>query len=195
FLRNDAFDARNFFNKSPQAMAPFKRNDFGAAVGGPIWRNHTFFFISYEGLRQRQGVSVSTDVLTNAERSQVAANGNPTMQKLLTLIPAANDSSGQKFLGSLSTPVNLDQWTGDFSHNFSEKDRLHGFYVFQKDLRKEPTLQGGDVPGAGDTRQAHRQILTLDETHVFSPAVVNDFRAGINRVNITFIADNNLDPS
>src|SRR5690242_7870777 len=70
FLRNDALDARNFFNKDTQPMAPFKRNDFGAAVGGPIWKNHTFFFISYEGLRQRQGVTVSTDVLTNAERAR-----------------------------------------------------------------------------------------------------------------------------
>lgn len=195
YLRNEDLDARNFFNKATVAKAPFKRNDFGAAVGGPIWKNHTFFFVSYEGLRQRQGVTVSTDVLTNAERAQIAAGANNTVKQLLTQIPAANDASGSKFLGALLTPVDLDQWTGDFSHNFSQKDRLHGYYIFQKDLRKEPVLNGGNVPGQGDTREGRRQVLTLNETHVFNPNVVNDFRAGINRIKITFVADNDIDPS
>jgi hypothetical protein len=195
YLRNEDLDARNFFNKETVPKAPFKRNSFGGAVGGPIWKNHTFFFVSYEGLRQRQGVTVSTDVLTNAERAQITNGSNSTLKQLLTQIPEANDGSGTKFLGALTTPVNLDQWTGDFSHNFSEKDRLHGYYVYQKDLRKEPILNGGNVPGQGDTREGHRQILTLNETHVFNPRVVNDFRAGINRIYITFVADNNLDPA
>jgi Carboxypeptidase regulatory-like domain len=195
FLRNEDLDARNFFNKATVAKAPFKRNDFGAAVGGPIWKNHTFFFISYEGLRQRQGVTVSTDVLTDAERAQITAGANNTLKQLLTQIPAANDSTGKIFQGGLLTPVDLDQWTGDFSHNFSEKDRLHGYYVFQRDLRKEPVLNGGNVPNQGDTRQGRRQILTLNETHVFNPNLVNDIRAGINRINITFVADNQMDPS
>ena len=195
FLRNEAFDARNFFNKNTVRQSPFKRNNFGAAFSGPIWKNHTFFFVSYEGLRQRQGVTVSTDVLTAAQRAQIQAGTNSTLKALLGFIPEANDASGAKFLGSLVTPVDLDQWTGDFRHVFSEKDTLHGFYVFQKDLRKEPTTQGGDVPGAGDTREGRRQVLTLNESHVFSPTVVNEFRAGINRIHITFVADNNTDPS
>jgi Carboxypeptidase regulatory-like domain len=194
FLRNEDLDARNFFNKASVAKAPFKRNDFGAAVGGPIWKNHTFFFISYEGLRQRQGIPVSTDVLTDAERATIAAGSNSTLKQLLTQIPAAN-SSTNLFVASLLTPVNLDQWTGDFSHNFSEKDRLHGYYVFQKDLRKEPTLNGGNVPDQGDTREGRRQILTLNETHVFNPNVVNDIRAGFNRIHISFNPDNLMDPS
>jgi hypothetical protein len=53
FLRNEDLDARNFFNKEgTQPKNPFKRNQFGGALGGPIWKNHTFFFVSYEGLRQ-----------------------------------------------------------------------------------------------------------------------------------------------
>ena len=201
FFRNEALDARNFFNKAAGASgtalpkAKFKRNDLGAAFGGPIWKNHTFFFVSYEGLRQRQGVSVSTTVLTAAQRAQVTAAGNPTSVKLLPLIPEANDSTGTKFLTGISAPVTLDQWTGDFRHVFNENDTLHGFYVFQNDKRQEPTLQGGNVLGAGDTREAHRQILTVNETHVFSPTLVNDFRAGINRIHITFVADNKMDPS
>ena len=192
FFRNEALDARNFFNKDTGPKAKFKRNDFGFAVGGPIWKDHTFFFLSYEGLRQRQGVTVSTTVLTDAQRAAVT---DPTSQKLLDFIPQANQPDGATFIQGLSAPVNLDQWTGDIRHVFNQSDSLHGYYVFQKDLRNEPNLQGGNVPGAGDTRAAHRQILTVDETHVISPTVVNDFRAGINRVHITFVADNNADPS
>ena len=199
FFRNEALDARNFFNKSTSTsgaalpQAKFRRNDFGVAFGGPIWKDHTFFFVSFEGLRQRQGVSVSTTVPTQAQRDQITAGGNPTMLKLLELIPKANN--GALFSLGISAPVNLDQWTGDFRHIFSQNDTLHGFYNFQNDLRQEPTLQGGTIPGSGDTRAAHRQLLTLNETHVFSPTLVNDFRAGINRISISFVADNKLDPS
>lgn len=194
FLRNNAFDARYFFNKAGSQMAPFKRNDFGASVGGPIWKDHTFFFVSYEGLRQRQQTPVSTTVLTDAERQQAAASTSPVIQKLVGLIPAATNG-GNLFQGSLNTPVNLDQWTGDFRHVINQNDTIHGFYVFQQDLRHEPTSDGNNVPGAGDMRHARRQILTLNETHVVNTHTVNDLRAGIQRIFITFTPENNLDPS
>ena len=195
FLRNNDFDARNFFNKRGTPMSVFKRNNFGASVGGPIFKNKTFFFASYEALRQRQGITVSTNVLTAAQRAQIVANNNATMQKLLPLIPVANDASGAKWLGSLVAPVNIDQGTIDLSHTFSDSDHIHGYYAIQHDIRKEPTLQGGNVPGAGDTRESRRQIMTLSETHVFSPRVVNDFRLGYNRIHILFGPDSNLNPA
>lgn len=195
YLRNEAFDARNLFNRVGTPQSTFKRNNFGANLGGPIWRNHTFFFASYEALRQRQGVTVSSNVLTSAQRAQIDANGNPTMQKLLALIPTANDSSGAKFLGSLGAPVDIDQGTADISHDFNPNDRLHGYYAIQQDQRGEPTLQGATVPGAGDHRQARRQIFTVNETHVFNPHTVNELRFGANRIHITFVAENNMDPS
>ncbi len=188
FLRNEAFDARNFFNKETVPISPFKRNQFGANLGGPIWKNHTFFFFSYEGLRQRQGITINSGVPTEADR---AAATDPSIQKLLAVIPHANgapNSSGQntKFIGSATAPVNLDQWTMDMSHNFSERDRLHGYYALQQDKRQEPTLQGNTITGFGDTREARRQVFTLSETHVFSTHTVNDLRIGFNRLHITF---------
>jgi hypothetical protein len=211
FLRNEDLDARNFFNKeinpisgTRNAKNPFKRNQFGGALGGPIWKDHTFFFGSYEGLRQRQGLALTgASIPSPAQQAPVT---DPTVKKLLALLPSVTGggsdptvaSNAVSFLGSAVAPVNIDQWTGDVSHNFGEKDRLHGYYVFQRDARLEPNISGATVPGAGDARKSHRQIMTFNESHVFSPSLVNDFRVGYNRIRITFLADSQAagqDPS
>src|SRR5579864_1011778 len=60
YLRNYYFNARNFFNPSPNPQSALKRNQFGGDVGGPLWRKHTYFFASYEGLRHRQGLTTTS---------------------------------------------------------------------------------------------------------------------------------------
>src|SRR5258707_7941780 len=141
FLRNSALDSRNFFERTPHP-APFRRNQFGFNVGGPInlphfgeggpifsykGKNKTFFFFSYEGTRQRQGLTISgVTVPTDAQRAGVT---DPVIKQLLARIPQANvGSSG--FSGSATAPVNIDQGTGDVSHTFGSKDRLHCYYAF-----------------------------------------------------------------
>ncbi len=205
YLRNNYFDARNAFNRvtdssgNPVAQSPFKRNQFGGDFGGPIVKGKTYFFLSYEGLRHRQGLNTSTGVLTDAQRTAAQAAGNPVVNSLLGLIPRANSTSGTSavpnaFLGSATAPVNIDQGTADISHNISERDRIHGYYVYQNDFRLEPT-QGANIPGFGDTRAGHRQVLTINESHVFSPTMVNEFRAGANRILITFTPNNLTSPA
>jgi hypothetical protein len=198
FLRNNALDARNFFdladsNKDGKLdKPPFKRNQFGAAFGGPIIKDKTFFFFSYEGLRQRQGITLPVaTVPTQAQRDAVT---DPAIKKLVALIPTPNFGATQ-FVGSATAPVNLDQWTGDVSHTLGGNDRLHGYYAFQRDLRGEPILQGNTVPGFGDTRQSHRQIFTLNETHTFGAKLVNEARFGFNRIHITFTPNAQLNPT
>ena len=210
FLRNEALDARNFFDAR---KPPFKRNQFGMNIGGPLslpffgeggspfsydGKNRTFFFFSYEGLRQRQGLTLNSNVLTPAQRASVT---NPTVQLLLPLIPlptsidVVNGVPVGRFAGAGTAPVDIDQWTGDVSHNFSANDRLHGYYAFQRDKRGEPNLQGNTMPGFGDTRQSTRQIFTLNETHIFGPNLTNEARLGFNRVNITFTPNLQLNPA
>jgi Carboxypeptidase regulatory-like domain/TonB dependent receptor len=221
YFRNEALDARNYFNRNfnpatgaPLAgvtgdKAPLKRNNFGAAVGGPIWKGRTFFFASYEGLRQHQGILQNSTVLSNSattsvnsqgvtvyspnQRAAIAAVGSNAATKLAALIPLPN--SGNNYVAFTPGPVQIDQFTGDVLQEIGAKDSLHGFYAFQKDVRTEPALQGNTIPGWGDHRNAHRQILTLNETHIFSPSFVNEARLGFNRISIAFNPANLTDPT
>jgi len=210
FVRNSYFDARNFFNPvttstgAPNAQSPFVRNNFGAAAGGPIKRNKAFFFASYEGTRQRQGLTLSSFTLSQQQQTQIAATSDSTIQKIAALLPAANSvgtglstdpTSFNGFLGSAVAPVNIDQGTGDISVDVSESDKLHGYYALQHDLRQEPNLQGNNLPGWGDTRASHRQIMTLEEDHIFGPNMTNEARIGYNRIHITFTPNQLLNPT
>jgi hypothetical protein len=195
YFRNEALDARNYFNRPVNATtgaslgvagekAPLKRNNFGASAGGPIWKDHTFFFASYEALRQHQGVLQNSTVFSAAQRAAIVTAGKPAANALIAVVPLANN--GNNYVAFTPGPVNIDQGTMDISQQFGTKDTLHGFYAFQSDVRTEPALQGDTIPGFGDHRNAHRQVLTLNETHVFSSAFVNEARLGANRINIAF---------
>jgi hypothetical protein len=207
YFRNEALDARNYFNRPFSAStglplaagtgnkAPLKRDNFGVSVGGPVWKHHTFFFGSYEGLRQHQGILQNSTVISQANQTAIAANkaNAPVAAALAALIPLPN--SGNNFVSFTAGPVNIDQFTGDGLHQMGTSDSLHAFYAFQKDVRTEPALQGDTIPGWGDHRHAHRQIGTLSETHIFSPSLVNEARLGFNRISIAFIPANTLDPT
>ena len=201
FFRNDDLDARNFSNPTqvtvagvsqPNLMSPFKRNQFGGDGGGAIRRDKTFLFLSYEGLRQRQAVPLSATTLTAAQRAQGLATSDPIIQKLIPLIPVANSGTNQ-FASSAVAPVNIEQGTANFSHNFSDTNHLNGYYAIQRDERNEPpSTDGNSFPGGGDARNGKRQLLTLNDTWVVSPTMVNEVRLGFNRIHIIFNPQNTL---
>ena len=182
FLRNDALDARNFFTFTSPDPPPFERHQFGGSLGGPLIRSKTFFFVSYQGLRQRQGLDVNSLVLSEAERASVA---DAVIAKLVALVPRANfiDAAGtSRFVGHADAPVETDQWTLDVSHSLGLRDRLHGYYAMQTDFADEPTRFGNTIPGFGSARGGRRQIFTLNETRTFGSGLVNQARVGVNRV-------------
>jgi hypothetical protein len=210
FFRNNDLDARNFFNFSATGrQAPFKRNDFGASFGGPIKKNKAFFFLAYEGLRQNQELTVSSTV---PSKDQIATVTSPAVLKLLALIPPANFARSGKgvtdnpadpatftgFTGGTLADVSLNQGSADVDWELAQNDRIHGYYVVQKDLRQEPTAGGAigaNVPNFGDTRSGFRQLMTISEDHFFGPSLSNTVRLGFNRIHLTFTPNGLLDPA
>jgi hypothetical protein len=162
--------------------------------GGPIFgydgKNKTFFFFSYEGLRQRQGLTISgTTVPTEAQRAAVT---DPVIQQLLPLIPHANvGASG--FAGSATAPVNII--SGQLMSVTTLATTIACWLLRNsRDERGEPTLQLNTIPGFGDTRKSRRQVFTLNEVHTFSSTVVNEARFGFNRIHILFDPNAHLNP-
>src|SRR5262249_41073301 len=172
FLRNNYFDARNFANPKGIPQSPFKRNQFGGDGGGPIKKDRAFFFLSYEGLIQRQSVPLSTAVLSPAQRAVAQAQGDSVIKQLLPLIPAPN-SPGNFYVSNAVAPVDIHQGTANVSWSVTDANRMNFYYAIQQDNRSEPpTTQGNNLPGFGDTRVGRRQLFTFNDIHTVSPTVV-----------------------
>ncbi len=207
FFRNNDLDARNFFNPIHDSkgkfvpQSPFKRNDFGVDFGGPIKKNKIFFFLAYEGLRQRQGLTVTSTVPSPAQLVGVALlPATSAVKQLLSLVPAANavgsgnpadPTTFNQFSGPASANVALNQGSADLDIELNSRDRLHGYFVIQKDHRQEPT-QGANLPGFGDTRDGLRDLMTVTEDHTFSASLTNTVRLGYNRIHLLFTPTNLL---
>jgi hypothetical protein len=178
FLRNDAFDARNFFELTSSDPHPFRRNQFGGSLGGPVLRGRSFFFVTFEGLRQEQGLDMNSLVLSDEQRAMPT---DPVVRSLIPLIPRANfvDADGTpRFVGSAEAVVNDDRWTVDVRHKAGERDQLHAFYGSQRTESIEPSTQGNTIPGFGIVSQPRKSALTLDATHIFGPSLLNEVRFG-----------------
>jgi hypothetical protein len=195
FFRNDWLDARNFFEFTTNQPAPYRRNQFGGNLGGPILKNRSFFFFSYEGLRQRQGLPINSLVLSDAQR---LAATNPVTKEIIGFIPPANfidDVGTARFVGSAGAPIDIDQWTIDIAYNIGEKDRIHGYYALQDDFAAEPTRFGNTIPNFGIVRSGKRRVFTLNETHTFGPWLVNEARLGFTRVSFASEPKTRVNPA
>jgi hypothetical protein len=181
FARNDALDARNFFEFTTPDPHRFQRHQFGGSLGGPILRGRTFFFASLEAFRQRQGVDLNSLVLSDEQRLAVT---DPVIAGLLPFIPRANyfDADGTpRFVGSASAIADADRWTLDLRHRFGERDRVEAFYGSQQRRSIEPTSQGNSIPGFGHTSSPFASLLTFNHFRVFD-AWLNEARFGRSRL-------------
>ena len=185
FLRNSVLDARNYFDK---AKPPFRRNQFGASLGGPIQRDRTFIFGDYEGLRQSLGITQVDTVPSTAARNGELSTGhvsvNPLMLRFIdAFYPLPNgatlgtgDTAIYTFAGQQVTPENY--FTTKIDHQLSDADVLSGTYMFDSSTIRQPD-------NFNDTRtgyDARRQVVTLHETQSAGAGFVNSFLFGINRV-------------
>jgi len=208
FFRNGALDARNFFAPSDAAKPQYQRNQFGATLGGPIRKNRTFFFADYEGTRIRDGITQVSNVPTLAERTGNFANsgltainpftqqpfaGNqipsslqdPTGAAVAALYPLPNRNvPEQNFVSSPVERERNDQFDVRIDHSLAPSSDLSFRYSFA-DLNLYDPFSGSGfalVPGYGTTVPRRAQNVMLGETHALSANIINELRAGYNRV-------------
>jgi hypothetical protein len=185
FLRNNALDASNYFDKG--SAPPFQRNQFGAALGGPLRKNKTFLFGNYEGLRQRLHQTSAAFVPDAASRAAAAAG----VQPLLNLWPAAPanapDFNGiaQVFSSPLQT-IREDFGTLRLDHNASSPDSLTAIYTVDDGDDFTATIAD---PYSSDIMTLREQVFSLDETHSFSASTVNVARFGYSRAGYFFTGE------
>ena len=204
YFRNNVLDARNFFNTTNQPQAPFRNNQFGGSLGGPIVKDKTFFFADYEG--QREGVGVVT-LACVPDPAQIAADGgasNPVIAKLLARnpwptpnIPGTFGTPSAPGMGedvgcpngpnaSVTSPSfnNLSSVIAKIDHNFNQNNIVTGRYFFGDSTQAFPlalTATGGQLPGFNTVTPTRVQLISLSYVHVLSPTKVNELRYGWNR--------------
>ena len=202
FLRNNAFDARNFFLPK---VSRLNRNQFGGAVGGPIWHNKSFFFVNYEKHTERRGVesfrSVPVQAWRDGDFSGVAGlslkdptsglpfpgNRVPAGRFSQTAKAAIGLWPQQNFGGPSTTTQNLlitapDRFsdgmlTIKIDHELTGKDRISGRYT--RSIHDEKTTPG--LPSFEQIIPPHNQVALLNLTHIFTPALLGELRTSFTR--------------
>ncbi|MBX9603019.1 MAG: TonB-dependent receptor [Bryobacteraceae bacterium] len=131
FFRNDALDARNFFNIDSQPKASLRYNNFGGNLGGPIVRNKTFFFANYEGSRQRVGITGTGTVPSLAARELVVRT-SPALRSVVEQYPLGTSRTANPLVDNYTTfgvsRVREDTGSIKIDHTFSDRGRIYGRY-------------------------------------------------------------------
>jgi hypothetical protein len=186
FLRNDVLDAREPILST---RLPFRLNQFGGDLGGPIVRDRTFYYFSYEGIRQSYGQPLLGFVPSLAFRAQVAA-ANPVLVPVLNAYPAtglspvAGNLNENQFSGSGRQLDHEDSAMLRIDHQFSRRDTAYMRFNFDAAYSNAPAAQGGNY-------LLDRALITsrpvngdLDAMHVFSSRMLNELKFGFNRGNV-----------
>ena len=187
FHRNSAVDARNFFDRGADPPS-FKRNQFGFVLGGPIVKDQTFFFGSYEGLRERLGLTYTKSVPDLEARQGILPGEtiavDPEIQPFLDLYPLP--TPGERNFGdgtarhifARTNPTDQDYFVIKGDHQFSDNDSFFLRYTFDDSTSQQ---FGSSFPPFSTQALARRHIATLQYQKVFSPQLLNTARLGFNR--------------
>ena len=187
FLRNDAFDARNFFSVHTE---PYKLNQYGGTLGGPVKKDKLFFFGSVQGTNQRGGPSPESltvpdaaqrmgDYLNNAKIIVDPVSKKPFPNniipqdrqdaialKLMSYIPLPN-AGGNSLFSNPTAGQDDFQWLAKLDYILSSKDRLSGRYFWDRNTRDRDV---NSVPGFYADTQLRNQTLVVSDTHTFGPS-------------------------
>jgi len=180
YVRNDIFDARTVFD-GPE-LPPFRLNQFGGNIGGPIVNNKLFFFVNYEGLRQRKGSTYITQVPSALLRTEVL-QVSPELKTLIDQYPTGtrptNDPYVDDRIADFSNTADEDSITARVDYNISEKTTFFARWSFDDHFSTSPNGMRGDWRD-GESQQPQSIALQLQRT--FSPSLLNEVKLGVNRV-------------
>jgi hypothetical protein len=216
FLRNQKLDARDFFQTRTQDKTPFKQNQYGVVLGGPIIKNKTFFFTSYEGFDKNKAVFGQATVLTPTQRQGILSNvatpikdpynsglvfpNNvipdselaPQAQALLKYMPLPNTTGTLNFTGATVTDVAQNQGFLRIDHQLRDSDRLFVRYAVSDQHIPQTQLD----PNFALNQDIRDQNATINEIHLFNSSTLNEFRISYNRANDQFFGPSraNFDP-
>ena len=217
YLRNSALDARNYFNPvknsdgTTNPHSPFKNNQFGGSLGGPIVKNRTFFFTAYEGQRERVAsdflffVPTPAQIIAAETLVQKSSKVNPALATLLTKYfpkPTIIDANGK---GSANVAVrdknDLNSLIGKIDRQFSDRETLTARYAYSGSQQTYPL--GGQGFGAGSriadfaqVSPTRVQVFSGSLLSTLSSAKLNELRFGYSRYRTSFSgADANVDPA
>ena len=223
YFRNNALDARNYFDQSQFPKAPFHNNQFGGSIGGPIVKDKTFFFLDYEGQRESVGV-VSVDCvptlsqISAAQTAIVAGGGKISSigQALVNVYPHnpqnyipgitsnkagcfnANNDFAPDYIASAPSFNNLSSFIAKIDHSFNGKNNVSGRYFFGDSTQQFPlalNATGGQLPGFDTVTPTRVQLVSLSLVSVLSTTKVNEVRFGWNRFAEGFFPqDRNFNP-
>jgi hypothetical protein len=190
FLRNSDFDARNFFDQG--SVPPFRRNQFGGALGGPLKKDKLFLFGNYEGFRQALALSSVSIVPDALARQGLLASGAPVtglnkaMLPYMAFWPLPNGPELPAVAGQPGAALSYNNPGQQIREDFGtlrsdyvkgERDTLSVAYTVDDGNNLTPAAD----PLFGSDETLRSQVASLQETHVFSPSLLNTFVVGFSR--------------
>jgi hypothetical protein len=201
FVRNHNLNARNFFG-GPTSNK-YQYNQFGFALGGPVIRNKTFFFFTYEGMRGRIGNAPTSSTVPDAalragnlasitrrvvdpttgapfpNNTIPASRLDPVAQKMLAAFVPLPNTAGSRFTIAYPTQDEFNQYLFKVDHALNSRSRLSARGVTT--TSRNVSLYS-PFPGFLRNTQTHPSNLTISHSHIVSPAKLNDFRATVQRI-------------